>query len=183
MSKKTLYGFFDSKESLFAAVIAARRESMPAGDLPPDVADIESIEGVLLNYVGSFARFVHAPRQDALYRLVISEAHRAPDLSRAFYREGPERARAPMAAWLKSLNRLGLLKIADPVTTAAMLIAMAIAELHMRVLMMGAGETISEVEIDRYVGEAIRTFLAGAAIYPTDIKVADRNGANVLPAK
>lgn len=164
MSKKTLYGLFDSKESLFAAVIAARRESLPAGGLGQAApVNIESISRVLNDYLGLLARFVLAPRQVALYRLVISEAHRAPDLSRAFYCEGPERARAPLAAWLESLDDVGVLKIPDPARAAATLTAMAISELHMRVLMMGAGESVSEQDIDRNVGEAVAIFLHGCA--------------------
>ncbi len=161
MSKKTLYELFSSKESLFAAVIAARRETMPMAAIVAELADGEAVTMALRQYLGSLARFVLAPRQVALYRLVISEAHRAPDLSRAFYSEGPAQARAPLEQWFRSLHARRILDVPEPGTAAAMLIAMAIAELHMRVL-MGPGKPVSGVEIDEHVAQAIRVFLHGA---------------------
>jgi AcrR family transcriptional regulator len=164
MSKKTLYDFFDSKESLFAAVIAARRESMePAQIGETGCCNTSDIERVLCRYLGRLARFILAPRQAALYRLVIAETHRAPELSRAFYREGPEKGRAPLAEWLKALHADGALHIADPTNAAAMLISMAIAQLHMRLLMMGECESIDGRSIDGCVKQAVAVFLGGTS--------------------
>ena len=163
MSKKTLYGLFDSKESLFAAVIAARRETVEPALAAGSACDVPDIVQILCRYLASFVRFVIAPRQIALYRLVIAEAHRAPDLSRAFYREGPEKARAPLAGWLKSLHAEDRLQIPDPDRAAAVLIAMAVADLHMQVMMMGDGASITDDAINRSVAEAVRIFLRGTA--------------------
>jgi TetR/AcrR family transcriptional repressor of mexJK operon len=165
MSKKTLYGLFDSKESLFAAMIAARRKSMEPDQIDEAVcADVAAIERILCRYIGRLARFILAPRQAALYRLVIAEAHRAPELSRAFYREGPEKARAPLAEWLHSLHQRGALSVSDPGNAAAMLISMAIAQLHMRLLMVGDGGSINESTIDGCVSQAVGVFLRGTAV-------------------
>ena len=180
MSKKTLYSLFDSKESLFAAVIAARRESMePAQIGKADCCSTAEIERVLCRYVGKLARFILAPRQAALYRLVIAEAHRAPELSRAFYREGPEKARAPLTGWLHELHASGALHIADPANAAAMLISMAIAQLHMRMLMMGECESVKVQSIDGCVKQAVAVFLEGTARADSSNKVAgpDRGSA------
>jgi AcrR family transcriptional regulator len=173
MSKKTLYRLFDSKESLFAAVIAARRESMESEPIGHnDTTSMPAIERALCRYLGKLARFVLAPRQAALYRLVIAEAHRAPELSHAFYREGPEKAHAPLANWLNTLAARGILSISDPANAAAMLIAMSIAPLHMRLLMMGECRPIDEWTIDCCVGQAVSIFLRGAARAVTANKMA-----------
>ena len=161
MSKKTLYRLFDSKESLFAAVIAARRESMePARFGDADCSSLPEIERALCRYLGKLARFVLAPRQSALYRVVIAEAHRAPELSCAFYREGPAKAHAALADWLNALSLRRELRIPDPTGAAAMLISMAIAQLHMRVL-MGDAASIDEKAIDASAHEATTVFLRG----------------------
>jgi AcrR family transcriptional regulator len=162
MSKKTLYRLFDSKESLFAAVIASRRESMelmPIGTAP--CGDIGAVRRLLCGYVGQLARFILAARQAALYRLVIAEAYRTPELSRAFYREGPEKARAPLADWLRVQHEAGVLDVPDATLAASMMISMVVAEPHMR-LMIGGAPAMPE-DVETRVEAAVALFLAGAA--------------------
>lgn len=161
MSKKTLYRLFDGKEALFAAVIAARRESMAASDIPDTMcAGIEDLRGTLRRYLCVLARFVAAPRQVALFRLVIAEAHRTPELSRAFYREGPVKGRCRLSEWLAQQTSRGLIEIANPDAAAAMLSSMAIAEFHLRHLL---GDPGTEQDIERWVDQAVEWFLNGGA--------------------
>ena len=163
MSKKTLYRLFDSKEALFAAVIASRRESIgpaPVGDV--DCADIGAVRRVLSGHLGQLARYILAPRQVALYRLVIAEAHRAPELSSAFYREGPGKALAHIAEFLRQQNTCGTLCVPDPDLDAIMLISMAVSELHMQ-LLIGAVAKIADELVQARVNHAIRLFFDGVA--------------------
>src|SRR5206468_7588015 len=143
----TIYRLFESKEELFAAVIAARRETLtliPLGE-PVSAADVEAL---LTEYLGAMARFILAPRQAALFRLVIAEAHRTPELSRAFYSEGPAKARAPLIEWLERQTARGILCVADANDSAGMLLSMVIADLHMRLLigdvLQADGATIAQ---------------------------------------
>ena len=163
MSKKTLYRLFDSKESLFAAVIASRRESIgPAPVHDVHCPDIASVRRALSHHLGQLARFILAPRQVALYRLVIAEAHRAPELSRAFYREGPGKALGQIAELLRQQNACGTLSVPDPDLDAIMLISMAVSELHMQ-LLIGAVAKIDDELIEARVSHAIRLFFDGVA--------------------
>lgn len=162
MSKKTLYRLFDSKEALFAAVVASRRESMELVQIGnPPCNDIAGVRRSLCRYVGQFAQFILAPRQAALYRLVIAEACRTPEISRAFYREGPGKARAPLADWLRAQHAAGILRVPDPPLAASMLISMVVAELHMR-LMIGEAPAIAE-DVESRVNAAVALFLTGTA--------------------
>ena len=120
MSKKTLYRLFETKEALFAAVIAARRATLEATTESGDCPDVQTAEKVLRRFLGGIARFILAPRQAALYRLVIAESQRAPEIAHAFHREGPSMARAP-SNWLALQNARGTLRVADPVSAASML--------------------------------------------------------------
>ena len=161
MSKKTLYRLFATKESLFAAVIAARRailEAMMAGD---EFSRGESPDKVLRSYLGKLARFVLAPRQAALYRLVIAESLRTPELAHAFYREGPCKARTVLETWLARQNDNGSLRVPDPERDAAMLCAMVISELQMRFL-VGELRAPDDFMIDATVDRAVDVFLHGA---------------------
>ena len=161
MSKKTLYQLFDTKESLFAAVIAARREALKVMIEAECCGDARSPEKVLRNFLGQVARFVLAYRQSALYRLVIAESQRAPELACAFYREGPSKARLALTQWLERQHEDKTLFVPDPDTSASMLFSMVIGELQMR-LLIGDMREPDEATIDERVEKAVALFLNGA---------------------
>ena len=161
MSKKTLYRLFETKESLFAALVASRRavlEAMIAGNA---CADDDCAQDVLRCYLGKVARFVLAPRQAALYRLVIAESLRTPELAHAFYHEGPCKVRAVLQQWLARQHQLGVLHVPDPERDAGMVCSMVIAELQMR-LLVGESHAPDHALIDATVNRAVDLFLQGA---------------------
>jgi AcrR family transcriptional regulator len=163
MSKKTLYRVFDTKESLFAAVIAGRRAVLDAMISGEEFYGHALPEKVLSSYLGKLARFVLAPRQAALYRLVIAESLRTPELAHAFYREGPCKARLVLERWLSAQHEQGMLHVSDPERDAAMLCSMVISELQMRFL-IGELRAPDDALIDTTVNRAVDLFLHGA--YP-----------------
>jgi AcrR family transcriptional regulator len=183
MSKKTLYQVFDTKESLFAAVIAARRAVLAAMIEAQCCEEGSSQQDVLRRFLGQVARFVLAPRQAALYRLVIAESQRAPELAHAFYREGPTKARLALTEWLTLQNEHSSLNVPDPATAASMLFSMVIAEPQM-CLLIGESEP-TEAEIDQRVDQAVTLFLDGARPRQSAKKWAGyRSGADApVPAK
>jgi AcrR family transcriptional regulator len=161
MSKKTLYRVFDRKESLFAAVIAGRRAVLDAMISDQEFATRESPEKVLRSYLGKLARFVLAPRQAALYRLVIAESLRTPELAHTFYREGPCKGRLVLERWLSAQHEQGALHVPDAERDAAMLCSMVISELQMRFL-IGEIRAPDDALIDATVNRAVDVFLHGA---------------------
>lgn len=161
MSKKTLYRLFETKESLFAAVVAARRASLSATIDAGDCPDAKTAGETLRRFLGAMARFVLAPRQAALYRLVIAESQRAPELAHAFHCEGPSKARSPLTIWLALQHQRGTLCVPDPPSAAGMLFSMVIGELQMR-LLIGEIRAADEGAIDRRVRCAVELFINGA---------------------
>jgi AcrR family transcriptional regulator len=161
MSKKTIYQIFDTKESLFAAVIAARRAALASTIATEGCAETDSPEKVLRHFLSGVARFVLAPRQAALYRLVIAESQRAPELAHAFYREGPTKARMALTQWLARQHEESVLHVPDAASAAGMLFSMVIAEPQM-CLLIGESREPSEEAIQERVGRAVDTFLNGA---------------------
>jgi len=163
MSKKTIYQIFDTKESLFAAVIAARRAVLASMiDVEACNADA-SPENVLRHFLSEFARFVLAPRQAALYRLVIAESQRAPELAHAFYREGRTKARSALTQWLALQHERKVLHVPDAASAAGMLFSMVIAEPQM-CLLIGESPEPSEECIRERVDRALDIFLNGARV-------------------
>ena len=161
MSKKTLYRVFDTKESLFAAVIAGRRAVLDAMISGQEFSARETPETVLRSYLGKLARFVLAPRQAALYRLVIAESLRTPELAHAFYREGPCKGRLVLERWFSTQHEQETLHVPDPERDAAMLCSMVISELQMRFL-IGELRAPDDALIDATVNRAVDVFLHGA---------------------
>jgi AcrR family transcriptional regulator len=161
MSKKTLYRLFETKESLFAAMVAARRAVLDAMIAGNECADNDAAEDVLRSYLGKVARFVLAPRQAALYRLVIAESLRTPELAHAFYHEGPCKVRAVLEQWLARQHQSGVLHVTDPERDAGMVCSMVIAELQMRLLVGELGAP-DDALIDATVDRAVDLFLQGA---------------------
>lgn len=161
MSKKTLYQIFDTKEALFAAVIASRRAELAAIVADDDLGDARPVDETLRRYLTKLAGFVLAPRQAALYRLVIAEAQRAPELARAFHQEGPSKGCHLLQDWMRRQNGTGRLVIQDPCSAATMLFSMVVAEPQTCALIGDAPARAQDLIAER-VRQAVRLFLEGA---------------------
>ena len=165
MSKKTLYQIFATKESLFAAVVASRCAALPAMTAGDDLTDRRSLDETLRRYLSKFASFVLAPRQQALYWLVMSESRRAPELARALYDEGPSKGCRVLQEWLARQRDLGRLNIADPAGAAEMLFSMVIPAPQSARFARGLGMP-TVAEIDERVAQAVSLFLHGVSPQP-----------------
>ena len=121
-SKATLWGYFRSKEDLFAAVVeeaSAQFRLELEGILIPD----EDLPEVLLQFCRAFLRTIESPEALSAWRLVVGEGSRFPELIRIFR----ERAgRAPEAILTDCLSRyVGRdLRPGDPRRMAIMLIGL-----------------------------------------------------------
>ena len=104
-SKQTLYGLFPSKAELFVAVIGAHTEALfarhteyIASTQPPR----DALTGIGIELLDLFT----APRFLALYRILVAESHRFPDLARLLWDRCQIRGRELLAAYLRS-RRIG----------------------------------------------------------------------------
>lgn len=100
-SKQTLYALFPTKAGLFMGVMSAHTEKLfarhayyIASEKPPRTA---------LNEIGRSVLdlFTNAEYQ-ALYRIVVGEAHQFPHLARQLWRQYSERGYALLAGYLRS---------------------------------------------------------------------------------
>jgi AcrR family transcriptional regulator len=113
VSKGTLYNHFDSKAALFTAYVADKCDQNLARVF--DGADHDGDPAEVLRAIGK--RMVRMLLSDvglAIYRVVIAEAAKFPDLARGFFEAGPQRAIGFMAAWLAEETRRGRLAVPDP---------------------------------------------------------------------
>lgn len=94
-SKETLYRHFASKEELFATVLGEMTTQHPdfaarVADLPPP-RDLDALRESLTTVTREILSFMCRPAYLALWRTMIAEAPRFPQLGAAFFSAIPER--------------------------------------------------------------------------------------------
>ena len=160
VSKATIYAHFESKDQLFAAVIRRRCERSAAFAPVEDKGDARST----LRLVGR--RLLDLLLQTdslAMFRVVVAESARQPELARAFYESGPGAGKAQIAAVIADLTARGELAVAEPWQAADLFTGMLRTDLFMRTLLglpQPEGRTV-EAAVEAAVEAMIKTFGAG----------------------
>ncbi len=112
-SKATLYGYFKSKEELYAAAMVAdslEEFQVFLGALDPERPDIAA---VMEAFGVSYLRFITSPDLIAKQRNTMSQGPEA-ELGPLLYERGPKYAWSQVAAYLERLMREGALRESDP---------------------------------------------------------------------
>ncbi|MBE9604051.1 TetR/AcrR family transcriptional regulator [Acetobacteraceae bacterium H6797] len=157
ISKATLYAHFASKDALFAAFVEERCRMLEA-DTQAVSHDVP-VEEAVRRIGGFWLRFMITPGAIAVHRIVMAEGWRFPDLINAFYRSGPTRMKAWLAAWVAEEQRLGRLRNDVPPQEAAWHLASLMrGEVFMRVA-LGVQPPPSEADIEHTVESATRAFI------------------------
>lgn len=126
-SKGTLYNYFRSKEELFEAFVRrACAELQGALHGAPAEGDVrERLTQLTRGYIDHLL----SPQAMAIYRVVVGEGARFPELARLFYEAGPRTGLAATAEVLKRLMDDGHLRQGDPVQAAHQLKDLALSGL------------------------------------------------------
>jgi AcrR family transcriptional regulator len=158
MSKKTIYQLFATKQALLAALIARNTDLL----ITPLKADdgSRSPRAVLEDFLLQSARFMLAPRQVAMQRLMISEALRTPELAQSFQREAKSRGKCVVVEWFERQRARGTLNVEDAEEAASMLWGAIVSEPQVG-LLCGYEEPPTEAMIDRRVQHGLDIFFKG----------------------
>lgn len=158
VSKATLYSYFPDKRLLFLEVAklechhqsqaaAARIEA--SGD-PRDVLHDAAVRMV---------RFFLSDVGLQVYRIVVAESQRFPEIGREFYASGPMMVQELLVRYLRKATEAGRLRIDDVELAAEQFPELCKSGLHMQ-MVLGLRSGATEAEIDRVVSGAVDTFLA-----------------------
>ncbi|MHA6820757.1 TetR/AcrR family transcriptional regulator [Ralstonia pseudosolanacearum] len=164
VSKATMYACFPNKEAMFAAVIerecAVMAETIRAIQTAPgDIA--RTLTDIGLSYL----RFVLAPTALALYRVVVGEAPRFPDLARRFYLAGPKVVTSMVAARLTEAAQDGEINIqAVGVEAAATLFISLVRTEGQFESLTHPDAQPSAAQLDHWVQLAVTTFMAAFGV-------------------
>jgi len=157
VSKATVYAHFQSKEQLFVAIVRAACLSY-AENVMPEVRDAADMRAALTSVGRSIVGFLTAPRTMAIYRIIVAEGPRFPDLARRWYETGPRTFKRLLAQYLAEATARGDLKIEDPQLASELFCAMVRGPLYMPVL-LGVSDGPDTLSVDRVVNGAVEVFL------------------------
>ena len=121
-SKATLWAYFDSKDSLFRAVVEELAEEFQA-TLDDALRPGRRVRQTLVDFCERFMTRLATPNAVGLYRLVVGEGGRFPAIGPLFYDHGPRRVIDRLAHYIRSQVEQGTLRSCDPERAATQLVA------------------------------------------------------------
>lgn len=156
-SKATLYNYFPSKKELFFAVSEAENAR-----LMEILFHFEDFGGDMFEGVRGFCRrLIATVLQDdmvALYRVIVAESARFPELGQAIYETGYGPGMGRMAGLLQMAMDDGLLRQADPHKASELLLDLCQGSLH-DYRLWGVCQDITPEEIASAADRAAAIFL------------------------
>ena len=155
-SKATVYSLFENKEGLFAALVAEAAEELA------DLLHKSPMDGALENSLRTFGRryleILIRPERLALFRLVIGECGRVPEVGDIFYRTGPQPIFQRVAELLRTAQARGQVTVSDVEGMAHFFIDALRGHVHMQVLLNPTRRPTPK-EIERHVDFVVENFL------------------------
>lgn len=158
-SKETLYRHFGSKEGLFSEVVRARAKRVYGGT--EGEFRLQGAPREVLKQLGfNLLRLLLNDDPLCLFRIVVAEAPRTPELGRIFFEQGPAQILRELTLYLEGATRQGLLNCPDSVLAAKLFLGAVVANRHIMMLVAPDWEQITEEKILQHVEEAVALFLA-----------------------
>jgi TetR/AcrR family transcriptional regulator, mexJK operon transcriptional repressor len=130
VSKATLYSHFAGKDALFAALVVTECRHL-SDEIGRRALDEPDIRDALLRVAHDFNNLLCTGYGLTMYRIVVAEVPRFPELGRIFYDSGPTIMIDRIAEMLRRAADRGLLDIRDPRIAAIQFISLARGELHL----------------------------------------------------
>ncbi len=164
VSKATIYSYFEGKQALFEAIIGERCACMVTEGIGGGLADRPPAEA-LAEIARRILDVLLSTQALPLYRVVLAESARFPELGVSFYRSGPDRLAGALTGFLADQHIRGTLDVPNPRLAAEQFVGMVLGHIHLR-LLLGIAPAPSPEERERSVAQAVRTFIGGVARAP-----------------
>jgi AcrR family transcriptional regulator len=160
MSKKTIYREFKSQLELLGALLSENVADMGDFRVPTPRDDIElELYGLVMRLVGHMT----SPRSMALFRLIISEVRRYPELMQQQQEHKPPRGlpRQVIADWLSAPIVRASYQIDDANEAAAMLLGMVTQDAAFKMMLSSGQSPMQPHLLEQRARKAVAIFLRG----------------------
>lgn len=164
VSKATLYSYFPDKRLLFLEVAKIECQAQSAVAVEQVKASGDLRQG-LTQAATRMSRFFLSDVGMQVYRIVVGESQRFPEIGREFYEAGPAHVRAILKAFLQQGVDEGRLRIDDLDLAADQFPELCKAGLHLQ-MAIGLRDKPTNEEIDRVVAGAVDMFLCKYEVRP-----------------
>lgn len=164
VAKQTIYNHFHSKDDLFKAIIMDMTTALMA---PLDIEEAAKVtpEQLLRSFGRDFLKLMLEPSSLALYRLIVAESGRFPELGVELYRVGAGRLIEILANYFAWETSKGRLAVAEPNSAAELFIGMLSGRAQLRAL-LGVNGGSGDEELDSRAERAVKSFLT---LYGPDV--------------
>lgn len=159
VSTKTLYRLVPTKADLFRQMVSARMERFIL-DIDMDALDaLEPVEA-LSRILTLFGGLTLGEEESGLYRLVLTESGRFPELAASFFDMAIEPTGHLVETWLRRQCERGLLRLDDPALASGMLRGMMLME-PQRAFLLGQRPLPDGAEVATRARACAELFLEG----------------------
>lgn len=158
-SKRNIYNEFGNKEGLFLALVQENADAA-LSSLEFDEIDSPDLRETLIRFGRNLLAVYMSPTLIGIYRTIVTEANRFPDLARSFYERGPDRATRRLAGVLEAAKQRGEIESDDTLQLAGHFVGMIRDNLHLQVI-LGLRSPPSVDEARQAVISAVEVFLHG----------------------
>lgn len=158
-SKRSIYSEFGNKEGLFTTLVSESADAALSA-LSVEQFGGKDLSEILLEFGRRLLEIYMSPGLIGVYRSIMSEALRFPELAKAFYEKGPGRASNRLAEVLEEARDRGEIQLDDCHAAADHFVGMFRDNLHLRVV-LGLRPPPSPAEAEAAVTFAIGIFLHG----------------------
>lgn len=186
VSTATLYKHFESKEELFSELAIEHiapfhvraEETLPTAQVSEDPVQ------ALIELSASFAELLRNDQTLDLFRLIIAEGDRFPELKEIIYRHGRDPFKIRLTEVLENFDARGILSVSEPSAAAEFYIGMLSYWLLFAPI-FNASIRFSSDQIDHIIRESALMFLArfdaagGEIVAQGDIGPSLRNGPSL----
>jgi AcrR family transcriptional regulator len=178
-SKATVYSLFENKEGLFAALVAEAAEELSA--LVQSYHWTQDRRTTCATSATTTWRILTRPERLALFRLVLGECGRVPEVGEIFFRTGPQVIFRKVVDMLRSAAARGQIAVSDAEAMAHFFIDALRGHVHMEVLLNPTRRPTPK-EIERHVDFVVEIFCAPAGPRRAAKLLARVRGWRYLPA-
>ena len=166
VSKATVYAHAKNKQELFAACVRGVAtqvyQSVDAEQGDRDGGEAGGAEDMLRRFALRFLEVIMSPPAQGVYRMVVAEAPRNPELGRIFFEQGPAVVQSRLIAILEALRDAGALDIDDPLIASQEFLGLMQGRFHLPCVLGTLGELTAQDRAEAAERTA-RTFMRAYA--------------------